>query len=68
MLFDPYLAQRLAEERIKDMLHEAEQERLFQTLKEAERAREGRKHTMEPFSSLAGPMSLKSRRSLSPVD
>ena len=28
MLFDPYLAQRLAEERIKDRLREAEQYRL----------------------------------------
>jgi len=29
MLFDPYLAQRLAEERIKDRLREAEQYRLI---------------------------------------
>jgi len=35
MLFDPYLAQRLAEERIKDRLREAEQERLIRAAKGA---------------------------------
>ena len=33
MLFDPYLAQRLAEERIKDRLREAEQYRLIRAAK-----------------------------------
>ncbi len=33
MYFDPYLAQRLAEERIKDRLREAEQYRLIRAAK-----------------------------------
>ena len=33
MLFNPYLAQRLAEEHIKDALREAEQERLIRAAK-----------------------------------
>ncbi|RLF32126.1 MAG: hypothetical protein DRN08_07010 [Thermoplasmata archaeon] len=39
MLFDPYLAQRLAEERIKDRLREAEQERLIRAAKGPRKAR-----------------------------
>ena len=39
MLFNPYLAQRLAEERSKDMLREAEQYRLIRAAKGPRKAR-----------------------------
>ena len=39
MLFDPYLAQRLAEECIKDRLREAEQERLIRAAKGSQKVR-----------------------------
>lgn len=61
MLFDLYVAQQLAEERIRDALREAEQARLVRAAKGTQKAREGR-YIMEPFSSLAGPMGLAARR------
>jgi hypothetical protein len=39
MCFDPYLAQRLAEERIKDRLWEAEQYRLIRAAQGPRKAR-----------------------------
>jgi len=39
MYFDPYLAQRMAEERIKDRLREAEEARLIRTAKSHKKAR-----------------------------
>jgi len=39
MYFDSYLAQRLAEERIKDRLREAEQERLIRAAKGPQKTR-----------------------------
>ena len=39
MYFDPYLAQRLAEERIKDRLWEAEQYRLIRAAKDPRKTR-----------------------------
>jgi len=40
MWFNPFLAQRLAEERMKDAQREAEQARLIRTAKSARRVRE----------------------------
>ena len=59
MYFDPYLAQRLAEERIKDGLQEAEQERLIRAAKDPRKARGWRLPVALVFSSL---LSLVIRR------
>ena len=40
MFFDPYMAQRLAEEYMKDRLREAEQERLIRAAQGPRKARE----------------------------
>ena len=54
MLFDPYLAQRLAEERIKDRLREAEQYRLIRAAKSHEMARGWWTSVALMLSSLVG--------------
>ena len=55
MLFiNPYLAQRLAEERMKDALREAEQERLIRAAKGPRKARERQSPVKLTFVSLLG--------------
>ncbi len=54
MYFDPYLAQRLAEERIKDRLREAEQYRLIRAAKDPRKAREWWTPVALMLGSLAG--------------
>jgi hypothetical protein len=54
MYFDPYLAQRLAEERIKDRLREAEQYRLIRAAQGPQKAREWWSSVALVFSSLVG--------------
>ncbi|HIQ06370.1 MAG TPA: hypothetical protein EYH31_11915 [Anaerolineae bacterium] len=52
MYFHPYLAQRSAEERIKDRLHEAEQYRLIRSAEGRRKARGWWTSVMLMFSSL----------------
>ena len=54
MLFDPYLAQRLAEEYIKDRLREAEQARLIRAAKGARKVRGWWTSVALMLSSLVG--------------
>jgi len=54
MYFDSYLAQRLAEERIKDRLREAEQYRLIRAAQGPRKARGWWTPVMLMLSSLVG--------------
>ena len=54
MYFDPYLAQRLAEERIKDRLREAEQYRLIRAAKGPRKVRGWWTSVALMLSSLVG--------------
>ncbi len=54
MLFDPYLAQRLAEEYIKDRLREAEQARLIRAAKGPRKTRGWWTSVALMLSSLVG--------------
>jgi len=54
MLFNSYLAQRLAEERIKDRLREAEQYRLIRAAQGPQKARGWWTPVVLMFSSLVG--------------
>ncbi len=55
MLFSHYEAERIMEERVKDALREAEQERLIRAAKGCEKARERRSPGTLILGRLLGP-------------